>query len=133
MVPAAQNDVAARHAKRADAVQLTVIGLAAGAFSALFGVGGGIVLVPLLILWRGLDEKTASGTSLLAIAIVAAYAFASYAAFGHGDVAKGVLIGIPAMAGVVFGTWLQQRLDPRILSGMFSVLVFMVFVLYMVR
>lgn len=66
---------------RRDAGQLTVIGLMAGAFSALFGVGGGTVMVPMLVLWRGFDEKKATGTSLLAIVIIAAYAVISYAFF----------------------------------------------------
>ena len=42
-------------------VQLALVGAAAGLFSGLFGVGGGVVIVPLLILWLGYDERTASG------------------------------------------------------------------------
>ena len=52
-------------------VRLVAIGLAAGVFSAFFGVGGGIVAVPLLILVAGLSEREATATSLLAIAITA--------------------------------------------------------------
>ena len=48
------------------------IGTAGGLFSGLFGVGGGVVIVPLLVLWLGYGEREATGTSLGAIAIVAA-------------------------------------------------------------
>lgn len=116
----------------ADAVQLTAIGTTAGVFSSMFGVGGGTVLVPLLVLWRGFNEKRATGTSLLAIAIIATYAAISYAIFGSIDVQKGVLIGIPAVGGVIFGTWLQQRIPDRVLSGMFAGLMLVVIALYVV-
>lgn len=118
---------------REDAVQLTTIGLAAGTFSALFGVGGGTVLVPLLAIWRGLGERKGAGTSLLAIAIIAAYGALSYAIVGHIDVAKGVLIGIPAIGGVIVGTAIQQRLSDRVLSGMFAILMVVVIVMYVVN
>ncbi|MGH2958079.1 MAG: TSUP family transporter, partial [Solirubrobacterales bacterium] len=52
-----QNELTSWSPSRRDAGQLTVIGLAAGVFSALFGVGGGTVMVPLLVLWRGFNEK----------------------------------------------------------------------------
>ncbi len=115
-----------------DVAQRTGIGTAAGAFSAMFGVGGGTVLVPLLVLWRGFNEKRATGTSLLAIAIIAAYAAVSYSFFGQLDVAKGLLIGLPAVGGVVFGTWVQQRIPDRVLSGMFAGLMVLVILLYLV-
>lgn len=118
---------------RRDAGQLTVIGLMAGAFSALFGVGGGTVMVPMLVLWRGFDEKKATGTSLLAIVIIAAYAVISYALFGTVDWVTGLLIGIPAVLGVIFGTWIQQRITDRVLSGMFAVLMLFIVVLYLVK
>jgi uncharacterized membrane protein YfcA len=118
---------------RRDAGQLTTIGFAAGVFSSLFGVGGGTVMVPLLVLWRGFNEKRATGTSLLAIVIIATYAVISYALFGHVDVQKGILIGIPAVGGVLFGTWIQQRIPDRVLSGMFSALMVVVVILYLAK
>lgn len=87
-------------------------------------------MVPLLVLWRGFNEKRATGTSLFAIVIIAGYAVLSYGIFGHVDVQKGLLIGIPAIGGVLFGTWLQQRLADRVLSGMFACLMLVVVVLY---
>jgi uncharacterized membrane protein YfcA len=94
-------------------LRLAAVGTAAGAFSGLFGVGGGVVMVPLLILWFGYGEREATGTSLAAIAVIAAVATAAHGAYGNVDVPKGLLIGIPAVGGVVAGTALQQRLPAR--------------------
>jgi uncharacterized membrane protein YfcA len=90
-------------------LKLAVTGTLAGLFSGLFGVGGGTVMVPLLVLWLGYDERTATGTSLAAIVVIAAFATIAQGAYGNVDVVKGVLVGVPAVGGVLFGTWLQQR------------------------
>ena len=103
--------------------RLGVIATLAGAFSGLFGVGGGTVIVPLLILWLGYGEREATGTSLAAIAVIAAFGTLLHGAYGNVDVAKGVLIGVPALFGVVVGTTLQQRVPVRALSGLFAVLL----------
>src|SRR5215204_3111169 len=55
-------------------VRLAAIATGAGAFSGLFGVGGGTIIVPLLILWLGYEEREATGTSLAAIVVIAAMA-----------------------------------------------------------
>jgi uncharacterized membrane protein YfcA len=108
------------------AARLALIGTLAGAFSALFGVGGGIVIVPLLLLWLGYGEHEATGTSLAAIAVIAALAAAAHAAYGNVDLLDGLLIGVPAVAGVVIGTALQQRLSGRAVSLLFAALLVVV-------
>ena len=95
----------------------------AGAFSGLFGVGGGTVIVPLLILWLGYQEHEATGTSLAAIGLIAIFGSLIQGLFGNVDVLKGILIGLPAVAGVIVGTSLQQRVPGRALSGIFAVLL----------
>ena len=102
---------------------LGAIGTAGGLFSGLFGVGGGVVMVPLLVLWLAYDERQASGTSLAAIAIIAAVGAAAQAAYGNVHVVEGLLVGIPAVGGVVAGTWLQQRISLRVLSLLFAALI----------
>src|SRR5947208_15040179 len=89
--------------------KLAVTGTAAGLFSGLFGVGGGTVIVPMLVLWLGYDERSATGTSLAAIAFIAAFAAATQGLYGNVHVRDGLLMGIPAIGGVLAGTWLQQR------------------------
>ena len=107
--------------------RLAVIGTAAGVFSGLFGVGGGTVIVPLLILWLGFGEREATGTSLAAIVLIAAAGVAVHAgAFGNVDVGDAALVGIPAVGGVVAGTWLQQKVPERWISLCFAALLVVV-------
>jgi uncharacterized membrane protein YfcA len=103
-------------------VRLVAIGLVAGLFSALFGVGGGIVVVPLLVA-SGFQPRSAAGTSLAAIGIIALAGAVSYAA--HGDLKPGAaaIVGLPAAAGAVAGAALQQRLSIRALSLAFAALL----------
>ncbi|HTQ67988.1 MAG TPA: sulfite exporter TauE/SafE family protein [Solirubrobacteraceae bacterium] len=105
------------------ALKLAVIGTAAGVFSGLFGVGGGTVMVPLLVLWLAYDERPATGTSLAAIIAIASFAAAVQALYGNVKVLDGLLVGIPGMGGVLAGTWLQQRLPSRAIALLFSVLL----------
>jgi uncharacterized protein len=104
-------------------VRLAAIATAAGAFSGLFGVGGGTIIVPLLVLWLGYDHREATGTSLAAIAVIGALAAAVHAAYGNVDVGNGLLIAAPAIAGVLAGTALQQRISERAVAGAFVILL----------
>ena len=111
------------HTAQNTGVRFVVIGLLAGLFSALFGVGGGIVVVPLLILVVHFQERPAMATSLGAVGIIALVGTVTYAL--HGEVKPGAaaVVGIPAALGAVFGTALQQRLHGRTLSLAFSALL----------
>ena len=104
-------------------VQLVLIGIAAGFFSALFGVGGGIVVVPLLLLSERWQERPAMATSLAAIGIIALAGTISYTI--HGDLKPGaaMLVGLPAAAGAIVGTALQQRIGGPTLSFLFALLL----------
>jgi uncharacterized membrane protein YfcA len=103
--------------------KLLSIGFLAGFFGALFGVGGGIVIVPLLVFLVGFDQRRAAATSLAAILVSSVAGAATYAL--HGDVKPGAaaLIGIPAMAGVIAGASLQQRIPVHRLSYLFALLL----------
>lgn len=104
-------------------MRLVLIGLVAGFFSALFGVGGGIVIVPLLILVAGFGGRAATGTSLAAIGITALAGTILYAFEGHVHVAHAALVGVPAALGAVVGTAVQQRVSARALSLAFAALL----------
>jgi uncharacterized membrane protein YfcA len=104
-------------------VRLAAIATAAGAFSGLFGVGGGAIIVPLLVLWLGYEQREATGTSLAAITIIGAIAAAAHAAYGNVNLGDGVLVAAPAVAGVLAGTALQQRISERAVAGAFVVLL----------
>ena len=101
---------------------LAAIATAAGAFSGLFGVGGGTIIVPLLVIWLGYGQKEATGTSLAAIIEIGALA-AGGAGYGNVDFGKGLLIAVPAVAGVVAGTALQQRISEKAVAGAFVALL----------
>lgn len=101
-------------------VALAAIGTVAGLFSGLFGVGGGVVMVPLLVLWLGYGSREATGTSLAAIVIIATAAALTHGAYGNVHLTEGLLVGIPAVGGVLAGTWLQQRIAARTVKLLFA-------------
>ena len=104
-------------------MRLVLIGLVAGLFSALFGVGGGIVMVPLLVLVAGLDDRPATGTSLAAIGIIALAGTVAYSLHGEVDPGAAALVGLPGALGALAGTSLQQRLANRTLALAFAALL----------
>jgi uncharacterized membrane protein YfcA len=104
--------------------KLAAIGTLAGAFSGLFGVGGGTIVVPLLIFWFGYGERLATGTSLAAIVLIGLLgALAQGGIYGNVHVGTGVLLAIPAIVGVVLGTAIQQRIPQRAVSYLFAALL----------
>ena len=102
--------------------RLAIIGVLGGAFSGLFGVGGGLVMVPLLLL-AGYGERTATATSLCAIMIIAALAARLQGLHGNVDVGAAALLAIPAVVGVGIGVAVQQRIPERAVSLLFAILL----------
>jgi hypothetical protein len=102
---------------------LVLIGLVAGFFSALLGVGGGIVVVPLLLLLERWQQRPAMATSLAAIGIVAAAGTVAYGLHGELKPGAAAIVGIPAAFGAIAGTALQQRLANRTLSLLFALVL----------
>lgn len=103
-------------------LKAAAIGLVAGGFGGLFGVGGGVIVVPGLVLWLALDQYRAAATSLAAIVAAAAAALVFFAVDGAVDwVAAAVLF-----AGSGIGAWVGARYVTRVpqhvLVGAFSVL-----------
>jgi uncharacterized membrane protein YfcA len=114
-------------------VRLILIGLAAGFFSALFGVGGGTVIVPLLLLTVRWDLRSATATSLAAIGLTATAGAVVYAFHGDVQADYAALVGIPAAAGALAGTTLQQRVPIRQLSYAFALLLVGIAIRMLVR
>ena len=104
-------------------MRLAAIATAAGAFSGLFGIGGGTIVVPLLVLWMGYGHREATGTSLAAITIVGALAAAVHGLYGNVHLGEGLLVAAPAVGGVLAGTALQQRVSERVVAAAFIVLL----------
>jgi len=101
-------------------VLLVLIGVAAGFFSALFGVGGGILIVPLLVIVAGYAERSAMATSLSAIGITALAGAVAYGLLGRVHLAEAAAVGLPAAIGAVAGSSLQQRVPRRALTLLFA-------------
>lgn len=95
----------------------------AGFFSALLGVGGGVVIVPLLLLFARWEMRNATATSLAAIGITATAGAITYAVHGEMEPLYAALIGVPAAFGAAGGTSLQRRLHGRTLSLLFAALL----------
>jgi uncharacterized protein len=107
-------------------VELGAVGVTGGFLSALFGVGGGIVIVPLLILLLAFDSKRATGTSLAAIGMTAIFGVVSFSALGEVSWRHAAVVGLPAIAGAVVGTRLQRAVSSRLLTLLFSAFVVVV-------
>jgi uncharacterized membrane protein YfcA len=101
-------------------VRLVLIGLLAGLFSALLGVGGGTVMVPLLVLVAAYELRPATATSLAAVGLIAAVGAFTYAFHGQVKPGAAAIVGLPAVVGAVAGTALQQRLATSTLSLAFA-------------
>ena len=92
-------------------------GVGAGFLSGLFGVGGGLVIVPALMAVLGMDQRRASATSLAAIIVTAAVGSGTYALHGEVSWAGGALLVVGALVGSQIGVWLPAPSLPWILIG----------------
>lgn len=96
--------------------RLAVIGAVGGLLSGLLGVGGGIVMVPLLTLWAGFSQRIAHAMSLTAIVPIAIAGVATYGGAGRIDVAQAAALTVGSMAGARSGARLLARADDRTLK-----------------
>ena len=104
-------------------VRLVIVGAAGGAFSALFGVGGGVVMVPLLIMLCGYGSRAATATSLAAIAIIALWGTLTHGLLGNVDWALAAVVGVPALLGVVVGVRVRARISSSTISRALAVVL----------
>jgi hypothetical protein len=102
--------------------KLALIGLAAGLLGGGLGVGGGIVLVPLLVA-AGLDRHRAHATSLAAIVLISVAGAASFGMSGEIDVSLGVTVGVGGILGSILGASVMNRVSPKSLTIVFGVVL----------
>lgn len=100
------------------------VGLAGGLASGLLGVGGGIVIVPLLVLWVGIEQRLAHAVSLAAILPIAVVGGLFFVVDGAVDLALAVLLGVGGMVGSVVGLRLLDRISERGLRWLFATFAF---------
>jgi uncharacterized membrane protein YfcA len=98
------------------------LGLGAGILSGVFGVGGGILFVPTLVL-LGLGQVEASATSLLAIVPTAAVGAVRQRSFGNLRLRAALLVGAVSVVGAELGVQVATRIDEGVLRRLFGVLL----------
>ena len=99
---------------------IVVVGLLAGFLAGLFGVGGGILIVPGLVLAAGMDQRLAHGTSLAAVLPISIASLVTYATHDNVDWTVALWLSLGAVGGAVIGTKLLHVLPHRTLGLLFA-------------
>lgn len=105
-----------------------VIGLGAGFLSGLFGIGGGIVIVPALVAFLHMDQRQAAATSLVSIVPTATVGALTYGWSGNVSPLAAVLLIVGALAGSQLGAFLLRKLPEKILPWTFLLFVGLVLI-----
>ncbi len=103
--------------------QAVTVGLAAGLLGGLFGVGGGLIIVPGLVSLAGMDRRLAHGTSLAATLPIAAASLITYVSHGNVDWPVALFLAVGAIAGAIIGTTLLQIIPKNVLIIIFVITV----------
>lgn len=107
----------------ATALGYIACGVAMGMLSALFGIGGGILLVPLLVTFFGYDQRLAAGTSLAVMGLIALVGAVRQSRQGATDWKAGALLGLGGVAGGLVGALLAQQFALVVLAWLFAALL----------
>lgn len=107
----------------ASTLSIVLVGIAAGFLSGMFGVGGGILIVPGLVLVAKMDQRIAHGTSLAAVLPISASSLLSYWTHDHVDWRVAACLAVGALAGALLGTRLLHVLPHRTLAIAFAALL----------
>lgn len=108
-------------------VVFILIGITAGILSGMFGIGGGIVIVPALMYFCGFSQLKAQGTSLaVLLPPVGIFAFIQYYKKGQVDIPAGIIIVLFLVIGSIFGAKIAQNLPSNVLKKGFGVLMILI-------
>jgi uncharacterized membrane protein YfcA len=103
---------------------LIIIGLVAGTLGGMVGLGGGIILIPALILIMKLDQQTAQGTSIaIMLPPIGLFAVYNYYKAGYVNIKYAFVIAMAFMVGGYFGSVLALKLSPDVMRKVFSVIL----------
>ncbi len=103
---------------------LIIIGLTAGALGGMIGLGGGIILIPALVLLMKLDQQTAQGTSVaIMLPPIGLFAVYNYYKAGYVNTKFAMIIAAAFMIGGYFGSMLALKLSPSMMRKIFSILL----------
>lgn len=101
------------------------MGVVAGTVSGLLGIGGGVIVVPGLVLLVGLNQYMAAATSVATITLSASAALAAFAYTGSVDWLTAMIIFVGAAVGAIVGARFLERVPEHILAAMFSAVMFL--------
>lgn len=99
------------------------LGAVAGTVAGLFGVGGGVIVVPGLVLWMALSQRQASGTSTATIVASSAAAMVAFGIGGNVDWQAAGFILIGSIVGAWGGAWIAERVNERALAITFAIVL----------
>lgn len=100
-----------------------IVGVIAGILAGMFGVGGGIIMVPLYVMWLHVDQRLSHGTSLAAVIPIAVAGAISYASSGDVDWAAVVYLLAGSIVGARIGVNLLHRLSLNLLRNLFATIL----------
>lgn len=100
--------------------ELLGIGVSGGLLSGLLGVGGGVIMVPLLVLWGGYGQRNAHATSLGAIIPISVAGIITYGIAGQVDWTAAAALAAGAVAGALIGAGMLARMNERTLRIVFG-------------
>ncbi|MBK6821273.1 MAG: sulfite exporter TauE/SafE family protein [Bacteroidetes bacterium] len=113
-------------------IVVIVIGIAAGALSGLVGIGGGIVIVPLLVMFLGFSQQTAQGTTLAMLSFPVSFVGAyTYWQKGMVDWKIAILLCLGFVVGGYFGSKYAVSVSPYLLKKIFAVLLIVIAVKFL--
>lgn len=104
-------------------VALVVVGILAGWLGAVVGIGGGIIIVPILVLGFGFDIRVAVATSLVAVVATSTAAGSAYVGRGLANMRLGMTLEVATTIGGITGGLVAVLISPSLLSGLFAVLM----------
>lgn len=111
---------------------LLAIGVMAGFLSSLVGIGGGVVIVPALVLIFALDQKTAQGTSLAMLSLPVAFIGAfNYYKSGYVNWKIALILAVTFVVGGYFGSKIAVSLDVSIIKKIFAVFMIIIAIKYL--
>jgi len=113
--------------------RLVAIGLLGGILSGLLGVGGGVIMVPLLVLWAGYEQRSAHAASLGAIIPISIAGILTFGVAGAVHVPQAAGLACGSIVGARFGAGLLARIEERLLKLVFGAFLVAVAVLLAVR
>lgn len=113
-------------------VGILILGIAAGFMSSLVGIGGGLVIVPVLVLIFGFNQKEAQGTSLLMLSLPVAFIGAyNYYKSGYTNWKVALLLASTFMIGGYFGSKVAIGLDMSVIKKLFAIFMIIIAIKYL--